>query len=88
MNVYSIDIRVAATAYVKADTEADALRKVATIHGDCLNVHNPVESEVEISSAMLDDPELPEVSISPVMTVWGPTGHIEVAADNANRAEG
>ena len=85
MNLYSIDMQVAATAYVKAGSEAEALRKVASIHGTCLNLEDPNQSDVPISSAGYVDPDLPEVSFSPVMTIYGPNGHIELAADNANR---
>lgn len=89
MNVYSIDIRVAATAYIKASSRAEAIAKARGLHGDCLNVEDPAQSDVEISARRYDDPDLPEVSLSPVMTLWDavPTT-LELAADNANRAEG
>lgn len=86
MKVYSVDIRVTATAYIKADSRIEALSKAKGLHGDCLNVKNPTESEVDISALRFDNPDLPDISLSPVMTIWGAVpGTIGVAADNANR---
>lgn len=86
MNVYSIDIRLAATAYIKAGSKAEALAKAKSLHGDCLNLEDPTQSDVEISARRYDDPDLPEVSLSPVMTLWDAVpSTIEVAAENANR---
>ena len=83
--LYSVDIRIAATAYIKADSPADALRIARSMHGDCLNVADPNASEVPISAASFDDPALPDVSVAPVMTIYEPSPHVELAADNANR---
>lgn len=89
MNVYSIDIRVAATVYIKAGTRAEALAKAKGLHGDCLNLEDGTQSDVEISGRRYDDPDLPEVSLSPVMTLWDAVpASLEVAADNANRKAG
>ena len=86
MNLYSIDVRVTATAYIKAGSRAEALAKAKGLHGDCLNAGDPTQSEVDISGRKFDDPDLPEVSLSPVMTVWGAIPNtIAIAADNANR---
>lgn len=72
--VYSCDITVYATAYIRATSkrEADVLalgltRKVIEVqpatHGRC---------EIEISGRGFTDPELPAVSLSPAMTLGRP----------------
>ena len=87
-SLYQVDIHVTATAYIRADSRLDALTKAKALHGDCLNVAEPAESEVAISDLPFNHPALPEVSLSPVMTVWSANpATIQIAEDNANRAE-
>jgi hypothetical protein len=71
MNVYSIDVRVYATAYIKANSAEEALEIAKGLKDSALEVDD-AGSDVEISGAMLDDPDLPDVSLSPAMTVVGP----------------
>lgn len=85
MNVYQTDIRITATVYVRAESKARAEALVAALHGDCIHVAANAESEVAISGLPYDHAELPEVSLSPVMTLWAPQGKMEIALDNANR---
>lgn len=70
MNLYSIDVQIAATAYIKANSEAEARAKAAALKDE-----NPAildsEGDVEISGASFDDPSLPDVSLSPAMTIKG-----------------
>lgn len=70
MKLYSVDVRVVATAYIKADSKEDAIQKARSLHGDCLEVEPGDECEIEISGLAFDDPDLPEISLSPTMTVW------------------
>jgi len=71
MKVYRIDVQIAGTLYVKATSEK-AAREIATDATDmvCLEVED-VCSEIEISGKQYDDPDLPDVSLSPAMTVHG-----------------
>ena len=71
MNLYRVDVKIVGTAYIKAASETEAhklLRDRATEVG--LEVED-VNSDVPISERMLDDPELPEISLSPAMTLYG-----------------
>lgn len=66
-NLYSIDIKVVATAYIKADSEEEALEKVKGLHLDGIEVSGDI-----ISERQFDDPDLPEISLSPAMTLYEP----------------
>lgn len=72
--IYSCDVTVFATAYIRAPNQKMAnqlalglqrkkLEVEAATHGRC---------EVEFSGRDYNDPELPEVSLSPAMTLGRP----------------
>lgn len=66
MNVYRIEVKVAATMYVKASSEVEAREKVEMY--DCTVVEIAEnETYVPVSKRVFADPKLPPVSISP----WG-----------------
>lgn len=71
MPIYSIEMKVRATAYIKASSEAEALRKARELEGKMPIILNS-EGEVEISGLSYNDPALPEVSLSPAMTIHEP----------------
>lgn len=73
MKVYSIDVHVAATAYVKARTAQEAWEKVRALQ-DCSPTILDHDGDVEVSGRMFSDPDLPEVSLSPAMTIKEPYG--------------
>lgn len=76
--LYQIEVTLAATLYVKADSEQAALE---IANATAPNAHIEVEdagSEVPISGAMFDDPELPEISLSPAMTLSKVHQHVEL----------
>lgn len=69
MNVYRIEMKVAVTMYVKARSEDEA-RKLAA-HYECTEV-----------GVALDDPDLPDVSLSPVgMLHTGKMKTVELAEE-------
>lgn len=68
MNVYGFEVRVAATVYVKASSERVALRKVRALN--MCEVCFTDSDEVAVSKARFDEPGMPEVSLSPVGTIW------------------
>jgi hypothetical protein len=68
MKIYSVDIPVWASVYIKAENEEEAKQKLLTVAGLCINEHDG-ESEVEVSNLRFDDPDLPEISLSPAMTI-------------------
>jgi hypothetical protein len=71
MPIYSIAVTVIATAYVRAASPKEAKEKAMTLENTVLEVEDG-GSEVTISSLKLTDPALPEISLSPAMTVIGP----------------
>lgn len=70
MNIYNCEVMVCMTAYVRADSPEAAMAKLKAIDGtsDCLHP----DSEIPISGLQLDDPALPEISVSPAFTLHGP----------------
>lgn len=71
MSLYSIAVTVYATAYIRAGSAAEAKAKAAALENHALEVADR-GSEVAISGLALNDPDLPDISLSPAMTVIGP----------------
>ncbi len=71
MLIYSIAVTVYATAYVRAGSPEEAKAKAVALENLALEVED-VASEVPISGLKLSDLRLPDVSLSPAMTVIGP----------------
>lgn len=69
MSVYQIDLKVAATAYVRADSKEEAIQALKDEIGRGCDF-----DDFEVSDLRLSDPELPDISLSPAMTVLGPFG--------------
>ena len=66
--VWNIDVEIAGTAYIRADTADEAREKL----GRWIKDEGWLELRGEgISSANLSSPYLPEVSLSPAMTLKG-----------------
>jgi len=76
MPIYSIDIKVCATAYIRANNEQQAAERAASLENVILQVRDD-DSEVAISGRNFADPELPDLSISPAMTIVGPEDDAE-----------
>lgn len=80
MTLYRIDIKIAATAYIKADTPEAALEVAKDWGRDLCSpvIRAPHHEdawlgEVPISGRRFNDAALPDASISPAMTILGPT---------------
>lgn len=71
MPIYSIAVTIYATAYVRAGTPEEAKVKAANLENLALEVEDRA-SEVPISGLQLSDPALPDISLSPAMTVIDP----------------
>ena len=66
--VWNVDVKIAGTAYIKADTAEEAREKL----DQWIENEGWLELRGEaISSADLSSPFLPEVSLSPAMTLKG-----------------
>jgi hypothetical protein len=72
MNVYSIDVKIYATAYIRAETQEQALEIARELKDTALNFPDYVDSDPMISGRQYDDPDLPDLSLSPIMTIHGP----------------
>lgn len=81
MAVWNLDLKVCATAYVVADTAEEALAKLRahfTMHDSTplevlgLEVDEGCAGDFEISGSTYDDEDLPEISLSPSMTIYAP----------------
>lgn len=71
VNLYAIEIKVCATAYVKAKSAAEA-RDIARerFAPDQGGLHVHADADI-ISGLDYDDPDLPDISVSPEMTFHG-----------------
>ncbi len=66
--VYSVEMMVCATAYIKASSPAEALAKARALDGSCPAILDS-GGDVPVSGLQLTDPKLPDVSLSPMMTI-------------------
>ena len=71
MPIYSITVTVYATAYIRAASPDEAKAKALALENHVLEAED-AGSEVAISALKLNDPALPDISLSPAMTVIGP----------------
>ena len=69
MSIYQIDLKVAATAYIRANSKEEAIQALKDEIGRGCDY-----ADLEISGLRLSHPELPDISLSPAMTVLGPFG--------------
>lgn len=72
MKLYSIDVRIYGTAYIKAESAEKALEIAKKMKHQALEVTDAGESDIEISGLRFDNPNLPDVSLSPAMSIHGP----------------
>ena len=70
MPLYSTNVMICATAYIRADTLEEA-QKIATDRFTDSNLILPdeVDADVPIFGLEYDHPEMPDVSLSPAMTL-------------------
>lgn len=71
MHVYSVEMRLCGTAYIKAASEKEAMQKAWALYGKSPTILDH-DGGVPISGAHYADPSLPEVSLSPAMTIHEP----------------
>lgn len=72
MSIYRVDVVVYASLYVRADDADQARARASGLENLVLEVADTGRSEVPICGLRYDDPALPDVSLSPAMTVIGP----------------
>lgn len=83
MPIYSTNIKLIATAYVRANSEAEALKKVLAGYGPDLGAELPegYGIDVIVSGQQLDNPDLPDLSISPAISFCGLADEVPVIDD-------
>lgn len=72
MKLYAIDVRLAATAYIKANSPEQARQIAEQMELNTIEVANDGLCDVPIYAGNFDADELPDKSLSPAMTIWGP----------------
>ena len=80
MNLYQVEIPIHATAYIKANSPEEALAKARELKDGSPDIPGS-DGDVPISGRQYDDPDLPEISFSPAMTIG------EISHDHAELAE-
>jgi hypothetical protein len=71
MKLYRQDVRICGMVYVKAKSQAEAISKVKALAGKGIDTENSADADVPVSGARYNDPGLPEISLSPAMTLKG-----------------
>lgn len=71
MPVYRVEVQIAATAYLKAKNKKEATKWAEALKGTTIEVKTTA-GDIETSELQFDDPELPDTSLSPAMTIVGP----------------
>lgn len=81
--LYSIDVQICGTAYIKANSMKEARAKLKEIEGCGLEVADGSESGL-VSGRRYNDPLLPNISLSPAMTIHGKFARatVELVEDN------
>jgi hypothetical protein len=79
MNVYSIDVRIVATAYIKAESEAEALEIIRGVKDTGLEFssrHQSIDDDICVDGgdyrSLYDNDE--SIALSPAMTLVEPIG--------------
>lgn len=68
-NVYSIEINIVATAYIKAETPEAALVVAEALKGGFLELDEQEDAGYPITGRDYGHPDLPPLSFSPAMTI-------------------
>lgn len=74
MNVYSIEVKLCATAYIKAESEEEAEKIARANFGETCCGDLPIGEygDPAISDKSYENPDLPDISLSPAVTFYGP----------------
>jgi hypothetical protein len=85
LNVYSVDLKLCGTAYIRASSER-AARKIFRENFGKLCAVEIGADDVTISNRALDSERLPEASLSGTMTCYGQWGSpFALAAEHVNK---
>jgi hypothetical protein len=71
MNVYSREVMICATVYVKASSAEAADKALCKIQGYSLSTDTDSDGETPVFGGKYNAPKMPKISVSPVMTIQG-----------------
>lgn len=77
MKIFRVGITIHGTAYIRANSEARARELAEGLEGVGIEVHDSWDGDVIITGLPFDDPELPDVSLSPAMTIGAVEDDVE-----------
>jgi hypothetical protein len=78
MKVYSIDVKIVGTAYIRAASVEEAKKLFLATYSEGQGGEiptgdgSPSEESVDVSGRQYDDPDLPGCSLSPAISFYGP----------------
>jgi hypothetical protein len=75
MPIYSKELWICATAYIAAATPEEAMEKFRALHDETLELAENRDADLPITGQMYDDPDFPEVSLSPAMSIYADSEH-------------
>lgn len=82
MKLYQVEMKLCATAYIKASSKQEALAKAQALKDLSPTILDHY-ADVPVSGLDFDNPDLPEISLSPAMCIHGPwDDHVELAASS------
>lgn len=71
--LYRIEVKLCATAYIKADSAESAKKAAKNLNGAWIVTDNSEEEgDVAVCGLPFNHPRLPDTSLSPAMTCYGP----------------
>lgn len=88
--IYSVNVMICATIYVVAESEDDATQQVQAFHmdGGTLSNDDEIIDGVPVSGMEFNNPNFPEISMSPAVTVYAENLSAEYADDYHGSDEG
>lgn len=72
MAIYSIDIKLCATAYIRASSAEEARNILKQHIGETEGIEGEDDVRDIVDDSRFDGPNIPEFSISPAVTYYGP----------------
>jgi len=85
LNVYSADIKLCATAYIRASSAAEARRLLDEKFGKLSSI-DLLPDDITVSDRSYESERLPDASLSPTMTCYGRWGApLSLAASHVNK---
>ncbi len=69
MKLYRVEVEIAGSMYIKAESEEKAQTIAREQHGKGIYLYKGMDTEIKVSGLLFQDPNLPDISLSPCMTL-------------------